>query len=259
MTSRKLDEGQALGDEAQKGDGFAAQIKQTLRYIEDLEGGDQQKNAVPKALFDLKRDLEGLLACNEPQTHPSSIERTLHKLISQSPDCLYLQDRDRRYVWFSNERPFGFDSSALLGKTEGECFPPEEAERLKAVKEKVIEAGSRARIEQTITRDGRARILDIIYDPWLDEAGNILGLAGYARDVTDKKQAEDEMRKMTTAVDMTPVAIVLTDLEGKIEYVNPALLRDAGFQSASEIFGRSVYEFTNSEGKSKFDDEIVPA
>ncbi|RQW81487.1 MAG: PAS domain S-box protein [Methanothrix sp.] len=248
-----------MGDEAQKGDGFAAQIKQTLRYIEDLEGGDPQNNAASKALFDLKRDLEGLIACNESQTHPSSIEKTLHKLISQSPDCLYLQDRDRRYVWFSNERPFGFDSSALLGKTEGECFPPAEAERLKAVKEKAIETGSRARIEQRITRDGRTRILDIIYDPWLDEAGNILGLAGYARDVTDKKQAEEETRKMTTAVEMTPAAIVLTDLEGKIEYVNPALLRDAGFQSASEIIGRSVYEFTNREGKSKFDDEIVPA
>ncbi len=248
-----------MGDEAQKGDGFAAQIRQTLRYIEDMEGGDPQKNAVPKALCDLKRDLEGLLAGNESQKHPSSFEKPLHKLISQSPDCLYLQDRDRRYVWFSSERPFGFDSSALLGKTEGECFAPMEAARLKAVKEKAIETGSRARIEQSITRDGRARVLDIIFDPWLDEAGNVLGLAGYARDITDKKQAEDETRKMTTAVEMTPTAIVLTDLEGRIEYVNPALLRDAGFQSTSEIIGRSVYEFTNSEGKSKFDEEIVPA
>ncbi len=238
---------------------LAAKIKQTLQHIEDLERSARGKDGLPEALFDLKRDLEEFMVSDELPHCPPAIEKTLRQLVSQSPDCLYLQDHDRHYVWFSGERPFGLDASLLLGKQESQVFPAAEAERLKSIKERVMETGARERTELCITIDGREKHLDVIYDPWRNESGDIIGLAGYARDITDKRQAEEETRKMTTAVEMTPTAIVLTSLEGRIEYVNPALLRDAGFHSASEVLGRSVFDFTNTEGKNKLEDEVMPA
>ncbi|HPT19280.1 MAG TPA: ATP-binding protein [Methanothrix sp.] len=66
-------------------------------------------------------------------------------------------------------------------------------------------------------------------------------------------------RKMIRVVEMAPTAIVLTDLEGRVEYVNSSLVRNSGFHDASELMGRSIYDFTNEEGKGKLNEEILPA
>ncbi len=91
------------------------------------------------------------------------------------------------------------------------------------------------------------------------ESGKIVGLAGYVRDMKEHKQADTETKKMTKAVETAPTAVVLTDLDGSIEYVNPSLLKSGGFQDASELIGRSVFDFTNEEGKNKIKDEVIPA
>ncbi len=75
----------------------------------------------------------------------------------------------------------------------------------------------------------------------------------------EHKQADTETKKMTKAVETAPTAVVLTDLDGSIEYVNPSLLKSGGFQDASELIGRSVFDFTNEEGKNKIKDEVIPA
>lgn len=146
-----------------------------------------------------------------------------------------------------------------LGKTEKQIFSPWEAKRLRRIKEQVMLTGCSARTEVHATIQGKERYLDSIYYPWQSESGKTLGLAGYVRDVTEQKIAGIEIRKMTKAVDTAPTAIVLTDLEGRIEYVNCNLLENSGFSDATQIMGRSVFEFTSEEGRSKLREEIIPA
>ncbi|MCX6678628.1 MAG: ATP-binding protein [Methanothrix sp.] len=81
----------------------------------------------------------------------------------------------------------------------------------------------------------------------------------YVRDAAAQKEAENEILKRTKAVETAPTSIVLTDLEGNIEYVNASLLKNSGFRDASLAKGRSVFDFTNAEGKAKLQDEIIPA
>ncbi len=75
----------------------------------------------------------------------------------------------------------------------------------------------------------------------------------------EHKQADTETKKMAKVVETAPTAVVLTDLDGRIEYVNPCLLKSGGFQDASEVIGRPVFDFTNEEGKNKIKDEVIPA
>jgi len=53
-----------------------------------------------------------------------------------------------------------------------------------------------------------------------------------------RKQAEDELRKLSEVVKQSPMHIVITDPKGKIEYVNPAFLEVTGF-SLEEVLGRN--------------------
>jgi PAS domain S-box-containing protein len=214
---------------------------------------------LPEFLDDLKQNLDEITASLKVHRRTSAGEDAFRQILSCTPDCRFLQDRDMRFTWFSQELPFGIDATLLLGKTEDQIFSPPEAQRLRRIKEQIISTGRSARTEVPVTIQGKELYLDCIYHPWQDGSGKILGLAGYARDVTEQKIAEIEIRKMTKAVDTAPTAIVLTDLEGRIEYVNRNLLESSGFCDASLIMGRSVSEFTSTDGKSKLFEEIIPA
>ncbi len=73
------------------------------------------------------------------------------------------------------------------------------------------------------------------------------------------KNSENEIQKMTRTVEALPSDIVLTDLDGNIEYVNASLLKNSGFSDISDVKGLSVFDFTNVEGKAKLKEEIIPA
>jgi PAS domain S-box-containing protein len=58
-------------------------------------------------------------------------------------------------------------------------------------------------------------------------------------DITKRKQAEENTRKISTAVEHSPVSVVITDTKGIIEYVNPFFLETTGY-SRSEVLGQNI-------------------
>jgi diguanylate cyclase (GGDEF)-like protein/PAS domain S-box-containing protein len=58
-------------------------------------------------------------------------------------------------------------------------------------------------------------------------------------EVTRRKQSEDLLRKLSVAVEQSPASVVITDLEGRIEYVNPRFTGVSGY-SANEALGKKT-------------------
>jgi PAS domain S-box-containing protein len=79
------------------------------------------------------------------------------------------------------------------------------------------------------------------------------------RDAAVSKNSEIEIQMMTKAIAAVPTSIVITDLLGNIKYVNASLLKKSGFRDISEVIGRSVFDFTNAEGKVRLQEEVLPA
>ncbi|WP_306591713.1 PAS domain S-box protein [Geothrix sp. 21YS21S-4] len=71
-----------------------------------------------------------------------------------------------------------------------------------------------------------------------DEEGHPRALVGIIQDITDRKQDEEALRKVTVAVEQSPLSIVITDPEGRIEYVNPAFTATTHY-AAEEALGRN--------------------
>ncbi|MBU1011284.1 MAG: PAS domain S-box protein [Bacteroidetes bacterium] len=57
-------------------------------------------------------------------------------------------------------------------------------------------------------------------------------------DITERKQYEQELAKLTRAVEQSPVSIVITDLDGNIVYVNPKVVETTGY-FPGELIGRN--------------------
>ncbi len=63
-------------------------------------------------------------------------------------------------------------------------------------------------------------------------------IVGFGIDITEKKKAEKELLRLAAAIEQAAEAIVITDSEGVIEYVNPAFEKVSGYSSA-EVLGNN--------------------
>ncbi len=58
-------------------------------------------------------------------------------------------------------------------------------------------------------------------------------------DISEKKEAEDELKRLSTAIEQSPEAVVITDLDAVIEYVNPAFEHITGY-AKKEVLGKKT-------------------
>ena len=76
---------------------------------------------------------------------------------------------------------------------------------------------------------GKFLFLDVHKAPLYDDMGKLIGVVGSARDVTEAKEAEIQLRKLSQAVKQSPASVVITNTEGTIEYVNPRFTEITGY------------------------------
>lgn len=60
----------------------------------------------------------------------------------------------------------------------------------------------------------------------------------FVRDISERKRHENELRKLSQAVEQSPTAVVLTDPHGNIEYVNPKFTQTSGY-TFEEVRGKN--------------------
>jgi len=101
------------------------------------------------------------------------------------------------------------------------------------------------------TKDGRLITIDGFNCAILDSNENIIGYIGIHQDITERKRSEEQLLKLSYAVEQSPTSILLTDLAGNIDYANSKALEITGFELA-EIIGKNPRIFSSGE-KSKSD------
>jgi len=86
--------------------------------------------------------------------------------------------------------------------------------------------------------DGEYRRMLDQGEPQFDAQGGFHGYVVMASDITESKRAEDERRWLSKAVEQSPASVVITDLRGDIEYVNPKFTAVTGY-SLDEVRGKN--------------------
>lgn len=88
------------------------------------------------------------------------------------------------------------------------------------------------------TKDGHEHLIawnnTLSYDP----SGKVVALTCIGQDITEQRENEQQLRKLSSAVAQSPNPIMITDTKPRIEYVNPAFTQLTGY-SAEEAIGRS--------------------
>jgi len=74
--------------------------------------------------------------------------------------------------------------------------------------------------------------------PILDDGGVLREILTIGNDITERKRAEDQLRKLSRAVEHSSSSVVITDLAGDIEYANPRFTEVTGY-TLEEVLGRN--------------------
>jgi PAS domain S-box-containing protein len=124
----------------------------------------------------------------------------LEQLMNHFPDNIYFKDRASRFLRINNALavPLGLhDPAEAIGRTDFDFFSEDYA-RVAFEAERAIEESGQPLVgfeEKDTWLDGRERWVSTTKVPLRDEAGNIIGTFGVSRDITDRKHAEEELRR----------------------------------------------------------------
>jgi PAS domain S-box-containing protein len=232
-----------------------------------------QENARLSKEQNLLRTLEEALA-NE--------RALMHTLVDHLPAAIYLKDLAGRKT-LANRVELDYmgaiSEAEVLGKTDFDFFPPEQAAAYQASDQEIIRTGQpRINHESSFTKpDGTVIYLSGSTVPLRDAAGRITGLAGINYDITDRKRAEESLRLnkewllkrtdelsrerllLRTLIDSLPDAIYAKDAAGRKTMANPGDLRNLKCKAEAEVIGKSDFDFYPQDIAEKFqaDDQKV--
>ena len=114
-------------------------------------------------------------------------------VIESTGDSIFVKDTQSRYLLLNSTAAgiIGLPKSEIIGKKDAELFPPEIAEMLVENDRRIWQSGIEETVEEVVKdSEGNIGTFFSTKSPLRDRAGNITGVVGVARDISDRKQAE---------------------------------------------------------------------
>ena len=130
----------------------------------------------------------------------------LRALMDHLPDTIYFKDDKSRFIRVNPSAARGFgvdDPAAARGKTDADFFKLEHADQALRDEQEIMRTGVPllGKEEKETWPDGRVTWVSTTKMPLRDRNGRVVGTFGVSRDITEKKQAEEELRKAMLAAE----------------------------------------------------------
>jgi len=154
-------------------------------------------------------------------------EALLFNLIQSIPDLIWLKDPDGVFLACNPafERFFGATQDRILGKTDYDFFDNDVADAFRRYDQAAIDAGHAVVNEEWITFavGGQHMLVETTKVAMRDSNGELIGVLGIARDITERKQLEAELLEMATTDFLTGLSNrrhFITRMEEELARVN---------------------------------------
>lgn len=179
-------------------------------------------------------------------------------LLNSIPDLIFYKDIDGRYMGCNKafEKFAGMEEEKIVGCTDFELFDKEMAALFREMDKKMMSQKTQRINEELVSYpDGSKVYLDTLKTPYYDPEGNVLGLIGVSRDVSERKKKEeeilflnyhdvltglynrtffDEERKRLDTESHLPLSVIIGDING-LKLINDAFGHAEGDRLLVEI------------------------
>ena len=164
---------------------------------DDMERIVKERTAeLVQANDQLRLEIEERKKAQKEASYEQSLMQTL---LNNIPDYIYFKDKNRRFVKASSSfcNLFGCSLEEIIGKKDEDLFPSEIAQETAADDRRVIQTGKPIINKEEggeSVGDGGHWVLTTKM-PWRDGKGNIIGLFGVSKDITDRKLTDEALRR----------------------------------------------------------------
>ena len=201
-----------------------------------------------RAMWWSRNQLIMLIACEDiSERYWGALESAqLAAFVSSSDDAIVSKTLDGTITSWNAGSPniFGYQADEMIGQPITRIIPPELHQEEKQILVR-LHRGERIRHYETIrlAKDGRRVDISLTVSPLFNQSGKVVGASKVARDITERKLAEQALRETAarlralteTAVD----GVILIDARGVVLMFNPACEKLFGY-SADEVIGENV-------------------
>ena len=149
-------------------------------------------------------------------------------IIENQPGLLWLKDRNSRFLVVNTQfaKSCGFkDPELLVGKSDLDVWPEELANKYIADDLAILKSGKPLMVEEPILDKGEIKWFETFKTPVFDYQGIAIGTTGYARDITERKRAEEAVReseeRFRMAMDATKDGLWDWDISSGNVYYSP--------------------------------------
>ncbi len=149
-------------------------------------------------------------------------EERFRVALKDSPITVFNQDRDLRYTWIYNPRPYWHQE--VVGKTDDELLGVKKASALTELKKKVLSAGIAVREEVAVPQNGHRHVFDMSIEPLFNAQSEVIGITGAAIDIARLREMADQLQESTE------------QLAREKSYLQTEIQSELGFE---EIIGKS--------------------
>ena len=169
-------------------------------------------------------------------------EQRFRDIVDVLADWIWEVDAQGRYT-FASDKVFdilGYKPEEILGKTPFDLMPPNEAIRVGDVfANKVSQRVSFRDMDNIVLhKNGTPQHTHTSGSPIFDDKGHLSGYRGVDKNVTEQVKHQDRLKVLSRAIEQSPVSIVITDIKGNIQFVNPKFETVSGY-SREEAIGNN--------------------
>jgi PAS domain S-box-containing protein len=175
-------------------------------------------------------------------------EFKLRMIIENSIDGISLKDTEGRYLLINPAcaKFLGHPVEAILGRRDSELLSKNVAQTFQVSDQEVINRGNTQTYEETINFNGISYTFLSTKAPYLSPEGEVLGIIGIYRDITDRKQAESIIQQSEARfrhiVDSNMIGIFFSNKDGQITEANDAFLSLVGYSRDELRWGQMNWQ-----------------
>ena len=187
----------------------------------------------------------------------------LNSLIDSIPDMIFFKDTEGVYLGCNPvfQEFVGKTKEEIIGKTDYDFVDKETADFFRHHDKLMLTENQTHRNEELVTfANGRKVLLDTLKSPYRDGNGNLVGILGISRDITERKEAETKLReseeRFETLAEHSKVITWEIDENGLYTYISDVCRTVLGYNPEEIIGKKHFYDLHPEEGREAFKSEV---
>lgn len=167
------------------------------------------------------------------KTRAQESEQKFAAFMDSLPGSAFIKDQDLNFQYVNRFMERNMDAGKWIGQNTKEVIHPDIVDEMIKDDHKAF-IQSRHKYEEAFPVNGRGMRDFLTYKFTIGDDKKLLG--GISIDITERKRLEGRNTMLSKAIEASPVSIVVADIEGNIEYVNPFFEEQTGY-TLKEVIG----------------------